>query len=62
MENIHHNEDFDECEDTEFLDEFAYDDDCLGVKDGVIQNLEQQVAVEAERKRRSDQREEQRKK
>ena len=44
VENIHHNEDFDECEDTEFVDEFAYDDDCLGAKDGVIQNLEQQVA------------------
>ena len=62
MENIHHNEDFDECEDTEFMYEFAYDDDCLCTKDGVIQNLEQQVTIEAEKKRRSDQREEQRKK
>ena len=62
VENIHHNEDFDECEDTEFVDEFAYDDDCLGAKHEIIQNLEQQEKVEAERKQRSDQREAQRKK
>ena len=62
MENIHHNEDFDECKDTEFVDEFAYDDDCLGAKHEIIQNLEQQAEVETERKRRSDQREAQRKK
>ena len=57
VENIHHNEDFDEYEDIEFVDEFAYDDDCLGAKDGVIQNLEQQAEIEAERKQRSDQKE-----
>ena len=62
MKNINHNEDFDEWEDNGFLYKFAYDDDCLDVKVGVIQNLGQQVAVEAERKRGSDQREEQRKK
>ena len=41
VENIPHNEDFDECEDTEFVDEFAYDDDCLGAKNEIVQNLEQ---------------------
>ena len=44
------------------MDEFSYDDDCLGTKDGFIQMLEQHVAIEGERKRKSDQREEQRKK
>ena len=62
MENIHHNEDFDECEDTEFVDEFSYHDDCLGVKNEIVQNLEQQAKVKAEKKQRSDQREAQRKK
>ena len=62
VENIPHNEDFDECEDTEFVDELAYDDDCLGAKNEIVQNLEQQAEVEAERKQRSDQREAQRKK
>ena len=62
VENIPHNEDFDECEDTEFVDELAYDDDCLGTKHEIVQNLEQQAKVEAERKLRSDQREAQRKK
>ena len=62
VENIPHNEDFDECEDTEFVDEFAYDDDSLGAKHKIIQNMEQQANVEAERKQRSDQREAQRKK
>ena len=50
MKNIHHNKDFDKCEDTEFVDEFSYNDDCLCAKDGVIQNLEQHVTIEAERK------------
>ena len=62
VENIPHNKDFDECEDTEFVDELAYDDDCLGAKHEIVQNLEQQAKVEADRKQRSDQREAQRKK
>ena len=62
VENIPHNEDFDECEVTEFVDELAYDDDCLGAKHELVQNLEQQAKVEADRKQRSDQREAQRKK
>ena len=62
VENIPRSEDFDECEDTEFVDELAYDDDCLGVKRESEQNLELQARVEADRRQRSDQREAQRKK
>ena len=62
VENIPRSEDFDECEDTEFVDELAYDDDCLGAKRELVQNLEQQARVEADRRKRSDQREAQRKK
>ena len=62
VENIPHNEDFDECEDTEFVDELAYDDNCLGAKHEIVQNLEQQAKVEADRRQRSDQRKVQRKK
>ena len=40
VEKIQRNEEIEECKDTEFIDEFAYDDDCMGAKDGVIQNLE----------------------
>ena len=39
------------------LMKFAYDDDCLGVKDRVINNLEQ-LEDKAERKCRSDLRDE----
>ena len=35
--------------DTEFIDEYTYDDDCLGIKDRVVKNLEQQLVCEAER-------------
>ena len=39
VENIPRSEDFDECEDTEFVDELAYDDDCLGAKRELVHNL-----------------------
>ena len=52
VENIPRSEDFDECEDTEFVDELAYDNDCLGAKRELVQNLEQQARVEADRRQK----------
>ena len=62
VENIHRNEEELEVEDIEFIDENAYDDDCLDVKEGIIENLEKQLAEIEERKCRADKRSEQRKK
>ena len=58
VENIHRNEEELEVEDTEFIDEHVYDDDCLGVKEGKIKNLEKQLAEIEERKRRAEERSE----